>query len=55
VLQTRLPDAPIETKQYGEKFSMNGMSLSLHPAGHILGSAQVRIEHKGRRCTARKA
>ena len=26
---------------------MNGVKLSFHPAGHILGSAQVRIEYKG--------
>jgi putative mRNA 3-end processing factor len=28
--------------------TINGVALSLHPAGHILGSAQVRIEHRGR-------
>jgi putative mRNA 3-end processing factor len=27
---------------------VNGVRLSLHPAGHALGSAQVRIEHHGR-------
>jgi putative mRNA 3-end processing factor len=48
VLQTRLADARIETRAYGEKFSINGVTLSLHPAGHILGSAQVRLEHEGR-------
>src|SRR5258706_13343159 len=26
---------------------MNGVRVSLHPAGHLLGSAQVRVEHKG--------
>ena len=25
----------------------NGVTISLHPAGHVLGSAQVRMEHKG--------
>lgn len=29
---------------YREKFSLNGVSLSFHPAGHILGSSQVRLE-----------
>jgi putative mRNA 3-end processing factor len=48
VLQARLPDAAIETRAYGEKFSINGVNVSLHPAGHILGSAQVRLEHGGR-------
>jgi putative mRNA 3-end processing factor len=32
---------------YGEVRNINGVSVSLHPAGHILGSAQVRIEHRG--------
>jgi putative mRNA 3-end processing factor len=32
---------------YGESRTINGVQVSLHPAGHILGSAQVRIEHKG--------
>ena len=26
---------------------MNGVRVSLHPAGHILGSAQIRVEHRG--------
>jgi len=47
VLQRRLPEACIETARYGERRTMNGVTLSFHPAGHILGSAQVRIEHRG--------
>lgn len=47
-LRMRLgPDAAIETAEYGETLSFNGVKVSLHPAGHILGSAQVRIEHRG--------
>lgn len=38
----------IETKKYGESFFMNGVKISLHPAGHIIGSAQVRLEYKGK-------
>ena len=34
---------------YGESLALGDMTLSLHPAGHILGSAQVLLEHKGRR------
>jgi putative mRNA 3-end processing factor len=30
---------------YGEKFKLGDVVVSLHPAGHILGSAQVRVEH----------
>ncbi len=32
---------------YGEPFTINGVTVSLHPAGHILGSAQARIEYGG--------
>ena len=32
---------------YGQPFDINGVKVSLHPAGHILGSAQVRLEHGG--------
>ena len=48
LLQARLgPDARIETLTYGAKTTRQGVVLSLHPAGHIRGSAQVRIEHRG--------
>jgi putative mRNA 3-end processing factor len=48
VLRTRLgPDARIATVEYGEPVDMNGVRVSLHPAGHILGSAQVRVEYRG--------
>ncbi|MBS1960438.1 MAG: ligase-associated DNA damage response exonuclease [Bdellovibrionales bacterium] len=32
---------------YGQKIRIGKVEVSLHPAGHILGSAQVRIEHEG--------
>jgi len=32
---------------YGERVDINGVRVSLHPAGHVLGSAQVRIEKDG--------
>ena len=48
VLRTRLgEDARIEGLAYGETRAMNGVKLSLHPAGHVLGSSQVRIESDG--------
>ena len=40
-------DAVIETVAYGEPIHMNGVEVSLHPAGHILGSAQVRLAYRG--------
>ncbi len=41
------PDAEISTLDYGKTVIINGVQVSFHPAGHILGSSQVRIEHKG--------
>lgn len=40
-------EASIQTVGYGEPVSVGGVRVSLHPAGHILGSAQVRIESGG--------
>jgi putative mRNA 3-end processing factor len=48
VFRTRLgPAADLETLRYGEGLTLNGVTVSLHPAGHILGSAQVRVERHG--------
>jgi putative mRNA 3-end processing factor len=48
VFRARLgDDAPMETLPYGETRLINGVRVSLHPAGHILGSAQVRVEYGG--------
>jgi len=32
---------------YGESIKINGVKVSFHPAGHIIGSAQIRLEYKG--------
>ncbi|MFK7755703.1 MAG: ligase-associated DNA damage response exonuclease [Flavobacteriales bacterium] len=48
VMKHRLgDDISVEGKNYGEEFSINGVTFSLHPAGHIIGSAQVRVAYKG--------
>ena len=48
VLRTRMgAGAHVETLEWGEARDINGVRVSLHPAGHILGSAQVRLEHRG--------
>jgi putative mRNA 3-end processing factor len=48
VLRARLGDeAVIKTLPYGETLTLNGVKLSFHPAGHVLGSAQVRVEYQG--------
>lgn len=46
ILKKRIPDSLITTYQYGEKFKMGDVEVSLHPAGHILGSSQVRIQYQ---------
>jgi putative mRNA 3-end processing factor len=40
-------DAAVETVAYGEPVMRDSVRVSLHPAGHILGSAQVRLERAG--------
>ena len=48
LLRARLgADAVIEARAYGESFQLGGATVSLHPAGHILGSAQVRVAVDG--------
>ncbi|HEU5054025.1 MAG TPA: DNA ligase-associated DEXH box helicase, partial [Hanamia sp.] len=47
ILQLRLEEVNVETVEWGEKINMNGVSVSFHPAGHIIGSSQIRLEHKG--------
>jgi putative mRNA 3-end processing factor len=38
------PDAPIESAPYGQALTLGGVRVSFHPAGHVLGSAQLRVE-----------
>jgi putative mRNA 3-end processing factor len=40
-------EAAIETLSYGETRDIDGVKISFHPAGHILGSAQARVEFGG--------
>jgi putative mRNA 3-end processing factor len=48
ILRTRLgATASIESVEYGETREIDGVRVSFHPAGHILGSAQIRLEHRG--------
>jgi putative mRNA 3-end processing factor len=49
VLRARLgADISLQPVAYGEVVIVNGVRISLHPAGHVLGSAQVRVEHRAR-------
>lgn len=48
VLRQRLGrDIKLHSIAYGEEFTLGKAKLSLHSAGHVLGSAQIRIEVKG--------
>lgn len=49
LLRARLgADITFQGLAYGESIEHHGVRISLHPAGHVLGSAQVRVEHQGR-------
>lgn len=47
ILQWRLREQAYRVHDYGEAFTLGDARVSLHPAGHVLGSAQVRIEVQG--------
>jgi len=47
ILKSRLGDINIDALPYGETVTHNKVTISLHPAGHVLGSAQVRMEYGG--------
>ena len=48
VMRLRLgQDIKLETVDYGEIIHINGVEVSLHPAGHIFGSAQVKLTYQG--------
>ena len=48
LLRWRLGESqPLSGHAYGERFDLGDARVSLHPAGHVLGSAQVRIEVDG--------
>ena len=44
VLKLRLGNhIKVDGTNYGDKIYMNGVQISFHPAGHILGSSQIKI------------
>lgn len=47
VLKYRLGDIRLQTVEYAERVQKNDVIISFHPAGHIIGSAQIRVEYKG--------
>jgi putative mRNA 3-end processing factor len=48
IIQRRIdPNLNVETLEYGQSITRNGVNISFFPAGHVIGSAQVRLEYKG--------
>lgn len=48
VLRERIGlDAPVSGIAYGERRRIGDVTVSFHPAGHLLGSSQIRVEHRG--------
>ncbi|RKN78705.1 ligase-associated DNA damage response exonuclease [Ulvibacterium marinum] len=47
IIKHRLGDINVSGRDFNETFVINNVKFSLHPAGHIIGSSQVRVEHKG--------
>ena len=47
IIKHRLGDINVSGKNWNETFTINGVKFSFHPAGHIIGSAQIRVEYKG--------
>tara|TARA_R110000765_G_scaffold11620_1_gene36664 strand:- start:3907 stop:4932 length:1026 start_codon:yes stop_codon:yes gene_type:complete len=47
IISHRLGEINVVGKDWGETFTINNVKFSLHPAGHIIGSSQIRVEHNG--------
>ncbi len=47
IIKHRLKTDKVDSVAFGEKVMVNGVQFSFHPAGHIIGSAQIRVEYKG--------
>ncbi len=47
IISHRLGEISVIGKDWGKTFMINNVKFSLHPAGHIIGSSQIRVEHKG--------
>ncbi len=47
IISYRLGEINVSGVAWGEPFTINNVKFSLHPAGHIIGSSQIRVENKG--------
>jgi len=41
-----------QAMRYGERIALGGIAVTMHPAGHVLGSAQIAVEANGLRIVA---
>lgn len=47
LLELRLGPGIYQTIEWGETIMINGVKVSFHPAGHVIGSSQIRLEYRG--------
>jgi len=45
LLQARLGESDYQSVEWNDPLYVNGVKISLHPAGHIIGSSQIRVEY----------
>ncbi len=47
IIRHRLGRIRVSGREWGESIAVNGVKFSFHPAGHIVGSSQIRAEYRG--------
>jgi putative mRNA 3-end processing factor len=47
LLYLRLGDVNVQSMEWEDSTYLNGVRISLHPAGHMIGSCQIKVEYKG--------
>jgi putative mRNA 3-end processing factor len=47
IMRHRLGNIDLQTVEYDVPFEINGVEISFHPAGHVIGSAQIKLAYKG--------
>lgn len=46
LLKLRLGEINVQSLEWNEPVTINNVKVSLHPAGHIIGSSQIRVEYR---------
>lgn len=47
ILEIRLGPGTYQTAEWNQPTYINGVRVTFHPAGHIIGSSQIRLEYNG--------